>query len=756
MTAAPELAVVESHAIPIAEPVAYAAEVASDQAMFAAPVMDSPPSPDAMKITPPRVLRALRRRWWLALPVALACAAIAGFAAQKFVTSAYTVRTQIFIPANRPAVPFAGNESSGDPASNQRRHSAFIRSRSVLQSAMQRPGIGELSIIRDNADPAGMLDKELVVDFGSSPDIMRVSLKGPSPDELIPLLNAIRESFLDEGVNREITDKTVSLKWHRDFMAEEQNKLAASDAEINKKLEKLNAPDVATVKATYQANITELSNLRTQRFTLDVQRRGLAKTRDDLIAAPPDEKNFGVNPKELKDAIERAEASDAQLATLRTTIAKLDSDIAGYERVLPEGATHKNLEDKKKEKKAAEQALKDRLAKIEREQREKLEEDVKRGAEFRQREYRTRVADLKSQVDSLTAQLESTDREIQRLERVNIEQAKGIAEIDQIGARASIVENRIKASKQRADTLESELAIASPFKAQTHEEAIVTQVPNPNKKHMMVAGIVVVGFLGGLLGVAFLDLRSHRIDAPQGVERLLHTGVVGCIPRVSPRTITSLTQPHGGLPTSDEIELCDATDACRALLLNALSGSQSNVIMVASALPGEGKTSLAAQLALSLARAGCRTLLIDADIRQPSVHTLFGRSISPGLTDVLRKTYPLLRVGRRSPMPNLVIVPAGQCHPHEAVSLLQLRLPRVLAKCKSYFDVILIDTPPVLNFPDAMIIGRHTDGTILSLMNEVSTLPAAQSACARLRSLNIPLLGAVLNGARVCMNRGYY
>jgi len=72
----------------------------------------------------------------------------------------------------------------------------------------------------------------------------------------------------------------------------------------------------------------------------------------------------------------------------------------------------------------------------------------------------------------------------------------------------------------------------------------------------------------------------------------------------------------------------------------------------------------------------------------------------------------------------------------------------LLTKCKSCFEVILIDTPP-LNLPDAMVVGRHADGTILSLMNEVSTLPSAQAACARLRALNIPLLGAVLNGARV-------
>ena len=97
----------------------------------------------------------------------------------------------------------------------------------------------------------------------------------------------------------------------------------------------------------------------------------------------------------------------------------------------------------------------------------------------------------------------------------------------------------------------------------------------------------------------------------------------------------------------------------------------------------------------------------------------------------------------------------GVCNPHEAVSLLQLRLGSLIRKCRPHFDVILIDTPPLLDLPDTIVIGRHADGTILSLMNEVSTLPAAQAACARLRTMNLPLLGAVLNGVRPKTPYGY-
>ena len=70
--------------------------------------------------------------------------------------------------------------------------------------------------------------------------------------------------------------------------------------------------------------------------------------------------------------------------------------------------------------------------------------------------------------------------------------------------------------------------------------------------------------------------------------------------------------------------------------------------------------------------------------------------------------------------------------------------------------MIIIDTPPMLNVPDALVIGRHADGTILSLMNDVSTFASAQATCNRLRTLNLPLIGAVLNGVRGRAHRGYY
>jgi len=721
-----------------------------------------PPAPVGSRVeyTPGKVLRALRRRWYAAILLAAAGAAAAGYLADQFVGSAHTARTQIYIPADGSSSPFATQEGRGDSAAQQRRQSALVRSRHVLQLALQKPGVAELPMVQGQSDPVGWLEKELQVDFSSSPDLMRITLKGNPPEDLVTVLNAVREAYLQEASNRDVTDKTGRLGWLRQVIAEEQIKLEAARADVSKKAGEMNAPDVATVRLRYQGDGSFVASLRAHRFQLDVQANDLQKARDNLVAAPP-ESSATQHPTqgEIKAATELALAKDAEIESFKASIRRLSAEIAEHKRQIKPGASTPVLDNKEAELKEAKASLAVREAAVKTEAVQRLEDEAQRGstarAEERAEERKARLVELADQVGRLRTQVRSIDDEIQKHDTIAQRDLNGIAELDRLATRVSDVDAKIKAAQTRADFIEIELGVVSPNQARTHEEAVITQVPNPAKKKWVVAGSVGLGLLAGLFVVAFLDLRIGRIDSPEGVDRQLHTGVVGCIPRVPSGALATLTQ-QAALPSGPyEASLCDAVDACRTLLLNALSGSGSKVIMVTSAMPGEGKTSLASQLAASLGRGGYRTLLIDADVRHPGIHTAFGRSTTPGLTEALRKTYPVQSVIRKSHLPNLGIIPAGQCNPQEAAALFQLRMGSLVRKCKPHFEVIVIDTPPLLGLPDAMLIGRHADGTILSLMNEVSTLPAAQAACARLRAMNIPLLGAVLNAARVRTPAGY-
>lgn len=698
--------------------------------------------------TPGRVLRALRRRWYAAVPAGVLLAVALGYAADEFIRADYMARTQVAIAVNQQGILTDGGV--GDLSTYQRRQIALVKSRHVLQTAVNRPSASNLASVRNSTDPVGWLERDLKAEFKASPDLLQITLNGPDPDDLVPLLDAIRDAYLEHGVNKETTDKKAAMGRLQGLIDDERGKLAEARSIVTRKAEELGAPDAIAARQRHQADLTQLTNLRTQLFQLDGTIEGWEQTRADLSAHPPaKDASAPVRPADLEASAKLALETDTGAAAARADIARLEPEVIEYRRVKAGGTSNPKLEEMERELKKAKDQLAAREVAVRGEAARRLSHDSTRDYDFRLREHETRIADLKAQVDRAKGQRKATDAAVRRLETEALAQARGIAELDRLAAAAAEIEDRIKAEKARAELIEIELR--APPRAQTQERAVITQVPNPAKKAKMMAGAALAGFLAGLLGVALLDLRSGRIDSPDGVDRHLHTGVVGCIPRVSLGVLAGLARSPTG---PGDIAAWDAADACRTLLLNAL-GTGPKVIMVTSAAAGEGKTALSVQLALSLGRAGKRTLLIDGDIRKPAIHSVFGEPLGPGLSDVLRKTHSLPNVVRPGPLPSVCLVPAGVCNPQEAVSLLQLRLGSLIRKCRPHFDVILIDTPPLLNLPDSMVIGRHADGTILSLMNEVSTLPATQAACARLRTMNITLLGAVLNGARVKAPLGY-
>jgi capsular exopolysaccharide synthesis family protein len=170
--------------------------------------------------------------------------------------------------------------------------------------------------------------------------------------------------------------------------------------------------------------------------------------------------------------------------------------------------------------------------------------------------------------------------------------------------------------------------------------------------------------------------------------------------------------------------------------------------MVTSALGGEGKTLLSCHLAVSLARAGLRTLLLDCDLRRPSVHRIFNLPLGPGLAELLRAEMAPGAVGQPGPVPGLTILSAGYPDGQALQALGQGALQAVLRTLRDQFDFILMDSAPVLPVNDSQIVGQYADGVVLAVRQEVTRLTALVAAYERLTHLNIHILGAVANGVR--------
>jgi len=171
----------------------------------------------------------------------------------------------------------------------------------------------------------------------------------------------------------------------------------------------------------------------------------------------------------------------------------------------------------------------------------------------------------------------------------------------------------------------------------------------------------------------------------------------------------------------------------------------SNIIAVTSCVPGEGKSTIVANLAVSLAQSGKKVLLVDCDLRKPTIHKKFGISNASGLTSLLLKESTLEEAIYKVDIPNLGLIPSGPVPPNPSEILGSKKMGKILEDFKSYFDVILLDSPPVLVVSDLHVLASTLDGILLVATYGVTEKNAILRAKESIIKVGGKVLGVVEN-----------
>ncbi len=203
-----------------------------------------------------------------------------------------------------------------------------------------------------------------------------------------------------------------------------------------------------------------------------------------------------------------------------------------------------------------------------------------------------------------------------------------------------------------------------------------------------------------------------------------------------------------------------AAEAYRTLRTNLYFSSLDRALetlLVTSAAPGDGKSTTLGNLAVTMAQGEKRTILVDADLRRPALHKLFGVSNSQGLTTMIVDESaladpPLVETG----VENLWLLPSGPLPPNPAEILGSRRLEDIIAALKTRADVILFDAPPVVAVTDAVVLGTKVDGVLLVFSAGKTRREHALRAKEMLERVQVRLVGAVLNNASPDQSMGSY
>lgn len=263
--------------------------------------------------------------------------------------------------------------------------------------------------------------------------------------------------------------------------------------------------------------------------------------------------------------------------------------------------------------------------------------------------------------------------------------------------------------------------------------------------------------LGGLAGILLaiglvlaIDYLDDTVKTPEDITRRLKLPFLGLVPAVKGNTHPLLSQevPH---------EFGEAFRALRTSLVFSSGSEGTRVIALTSAQPLEGKTTTACNMAIALAYGGSRVLLIDADMRRPSVSRTLGIENTIGLSHLLTGQATARQAIRRTNVQNMWVMTAGLTPPNPSELLASERMKTLISNVQNGpFDWVLIDTPPVLAVTDAVIIAPWVAGVVFVIGSEMTQRRLAERAVETLMTSRPHILGAVLNRVDIIRNKYYY
>lgn len=312
-----------------------------------------------------------------------------------------------------------------------------------------------------------------------------------------------------------------------------------------------------------------------------------------------------------------------------------------------------------------------------------------------------------------------------------------------------------------------EASIASALRASNIsviDPAPLPQAPySPSLFNNTVIGLL-AGFVSGVAFIIFRERSDRTIQEPGDTLFYLGLPELGIIPSASvdptrsrwPVSLKGHLTPVASRDmalTTLETRPTPLAESFRATLTSIMfcgeNGSHPQVLVVASGSPKEGKTTLTTNLAVALAEIHKRVLLIDGDLRRPSIHRFFNLARETGMVDLLRSREPLTGQlnghVRSSGVPNLSIMTSGDTVHGDPTLLHSSRFKELIGLARRDFDVVLIDTPPMLSMSDARIIARHADGVVLVIRANLSSRDSVKDAHRRFAEDGSDVIGTVLN-----------
>jgi len=692
--------------------------------------------------TPLGLLNALRRRWVMATFLGLLVGSALG-TGMWFILPAgkHTARATIQL---RPSTVETGKGQAEDFESFRRSQMFLVKSRDLVNRTLAEPKIASLQTVREAEDPVQLIETGIRVDGSVAPDHFHILFNGDNQGDIVKIVDGLAGKYVDDAnasVRRVLMERDERLE---KLVIDLQNKVELDEAAVRRKAE-FNGTigtdetnkQLASLKVMETQLSQEVGNLKVKNKQLELD---IELVKGKLEVAKTDKTKLVTDLLLLRDLVNRHPrvqtlmskklAREIDLQSARTTAAgskgsvvvlALEAEVAQFQKDIKKAQEDVGPEIRALLQDDGEQLLMIQKAELD----ERLVYD------------RNTVASKQAMLDDLiknSGNIAKTGFDIDSMRRALEPKRALIAQVESQRGQIQVEKG-----------MDSRVTI--------REAAVLILNHNLKQKIMLAGAVGTAGFLGILALIALVEWRNRRVDGVDQVVTELGMRVIGTVPAFPNRASLKAAEAAGN--ANWRFILNESINSTRTMLLHAARSQSMQVVMVTSATQGEGKTSLASQLGSSMATAGMRTLIVDCDLRNPSIHKLFDLPLTPGVSEVLCQDCDPSDAVQPTAVPNLWVIPAGQCSTRVIAALAQGHpLETLFNRLRGQFDFVVVDSCPVLPVADALLIGQHVDGVVFSIMQDISQLPKVMVASEKLHQLSINLLGAVVNG--VHMGSAYY
>ncbi len=673
-------------------------------------------------------LHAFRRRWPAVIFAGLLVAAVCAAAAWFLVRPQYSATALIRVSAANQAVLFQNTSDARNFDVYKSTQLEYLRSRFVLVSALRRPEVARLAAIQAEPDPVQWVSERLSVRYPGDAELMQVSVTSEKGDEAAALVNAIVDAYMEEVVDVEQNERRNRLGELDQLYVEKESEVRKLQNDLKQLSAQLETGDSQTLTLKQQITLQQFSTYRSELVGVNLK---IMRAQGEIAlkeAIREKAAQLQIADSEI-DAAGRIDPVMVQLQLRQTELKALANQMR--ETVRPEfanryeGRYSRELADIEAKIQARREELK---ADLEKKRLATLDEDIER---------------LKFELTVLDQQRIQLEQEVENVRKTAETFGKGSIEVEFLRAEVDLARKTLATIAEERNKLRIELR--SKPRIALVQRAESPRVTDQDRRLQLS----ILGGLGGfcLPGFAILwwDTRRKTVNSSADVAHTANVEILGTLPLLPRRAAQSMTSQNNRHRRWRAV-FSEAVRNIAARLIRNPEGEDARVVLVTSAVGGEGKSTLSSQLAATLAEMGQNVVLVDFDLRRPALDAIFGLDRSPGVSEVLRAEVPLEETIQETHVENLSLIAAGTWTRWDMAVLANGAVGSLFRTLRDKFDFVIVDGSPLLPVADTRFISTSTDGVILSVLRDTSRLPKVTAARKILDAFNVRLLGAVVTG----------